>query len=96
MTLTPAFLPAMILTFALHEIVTREITASLWLLLYGAGLSACGVFSIRAVLIAGFAFMALGAMAAFAPAGTGVLLLAAGFGGIHIALGLHVRKCHGG
>src|SRR5262245_9073554 len=61
MTLAPAFLSGAILTMALAGLVDREIMTGMWLLLYGAGLSACGLFAVPAVFTAGIAFMGLGA-----------------------------------
>lgn len=87
MTLAPAFSVGAILTAALSGDVSREVIAGIWLLSYGAGIAACGVFSIPVVLIAGAAFIGLGSVALTAPESWAPLLLAIGFGGIHIALG---------
>jgi hypothetical protein len=96
LTLAPAFIAGGILTVALHGSVGRDIVAGIWLLLYGVGIAACGVFSIPVVLIAGFAFMGLGTVALAAPAGWAPAMLALGFGGIHIALGAIIARDHGG
>lgn len=96
LTLTPAFVAGGILTVALTDIVGRDIIAGIWLLLYGVGIAACGLFSIPVVLIAGFAFMGLGTVALAAPAGWAPWLLGAGFGGIHLLLGGLIVKDHGG
>ena len=95
-TLAPAFFVAIVLTVVLSGLVSREMMAAIWLLLYGAALCTCGIFTLRAVSIAGLGFLSLGTAAAFLPAGTAPLMLAAGFGGIHIGLGLYVGKHHGG
>jgi hypothetical protein len=80
MTLVPAFVAGGVLTAALvHEIGRNSITG-LWLLLYGSGLAACGVFAV-----------ALGLPASWSPA-----ILALGFGGVHIALGVIILRDHGG
>jgi hypothetical protein len=96
LTLAPAFAAGGILTVALTDIVSRDIVAGIWLLLYGVGIAACGLFSIPVVLIAGFAFMGLGTVALAAPAGWAPWLLGAGFGGIHLILGGLIIKDHGG
>jgi len=96
LTLLPAFAAAGILTAALYDDVGREIVAGIWLMLYGVGLATCGVFSIPAVLIAGFTFIGLGTAALAAPASWAPGLLALGFGGIHIALGAIIVRDHGG
>ena len=66
-----------------------------WLLLYGAGLAASGVFSLPCVSVAGVAFMALGTAALLWPAAA-TALLAAGFGIVHVALGAAIWRRHGG
>jgi hypothetical protein len=96
MTLAPAFLSGAILTAALNDQVSRELISGMWLLLYGAGIAACGLFSIPVVGIAGIGFMALGTIALWLPAGSAPIVLALGFGGIHIALGALVMRNHGG
>ena len=96
LTLAPAFIAGGILTVALIDVVPRVAIAGIWLLTYGIGIAACGVFSITLVLIAGFAFMGLGAVALFAPDAWAAALLALGFGGIHLALGALVMRDYGG
>jgi hypothetical protein len=96
MTLVPAFVAGGVLTAALVDDVGRSSITGIWLLLYGAGLAACGVFAPRAVLTAGLAFMAFGTVALGLPAGWSPAILALGFGGLHIALGIVILREHGG
>jgi hypothetical protein len=96
MALAPAFIAAAVLTAALVDFAPRETIAGLWLLLYGAGLASSGVFAIQAVVTAGVAFMALGGAALVLPEGSAPVMLALGFGGIHVALGEIIRRNHGG
>jgi hypothetical protein len=96
MTLAPAFLAGAILTAALAGQVDREIITGMWLLLYGTGLAACGLFAIQAVFTAGLAFMALGTATLWLPPGSAHIVLALGFGGIHLALGTTIVRHHGG
>jgi hypothetical protein len=96
MTLAPAFLAGAILTAALAGQVDRELITGTWLLLYGTGLAACGLFAIPAVLTAGLAFMALGTATLWLPPGSAHIVLALGFGGIHLALGTTIVRHHGG
>ena len=96
MTLVPAFVAGGVLTAALADDVGRNSITGIWLLLYGSGLAACGVFAPRAVLTAGLAFMALGTVALGLPPGWAPGILALGFGGLHIALGIVILREHGG
>lgn len=96
MSLAPAFVSGAILTAALAGSVDRELITGMWLLLYGAGLAACGLFSIPAVFTAGMAFMGLGAATLWLPPGSAHIVLALSFGGIHLALGTTILRHHGG
>lgn len=96
LTLAPAFVAGGIMTVALADVVGRDVIAAIWMLMYGVGIAACGVFSIPVVLIAGFAFMGLGTATFAAPPGWAPALLALGFGGIHLLLGALVIRNHGG
>ena len=92
----PALVVGAFLTIALAGSVLAELLPGVWLLLYGAGLVSGGVFSLRIVPVTGAAFMALGALALFAPGGWGNVLLAAGFGGLHVVFGAIVARKYGG
>ena len=96
MTIAPAFIVGAILTAALNDQVSREVVSGTWLLLYGSGIAACGLFSIPVVGVAGVGFMTLGAIGLWLPGGSAPMVLALGFGGIHIALGVLVLRNHGG
>jgi hypothetical protein len=96
MTLAPAFIAGAVLTAALVGIVDRELVTGMWMLLYGAGLAACGLFAIPAVFTAGLAFMGLGIATLWLPPGSAHIVLALGFGGIHLALGTTIVRHHGG
>jgi hypothetical protein len=67
-----------------------------WLLLYGTAIVTGGAFSVRVVPVMGLCLMILGALALFLPAGSGDLLMAAGFGGVQIGFGLWIALRYGG
>lgn len=96
LTLAPGFVVGAVLTAALLDTAGRDVIAGVWLLNYGASLGTCGVFSIPAVLITGGAFMCLGAITLVAPPAWAPAMLALGFGGLHILLGIVILKEHGG
>ena len=67
-----------------------------WLLLYGTGVLAGGVFSVAAVRLLGLLFMALGVAALVTPPAWGNVWLGIGFGGLQVGFGLYIARRHGG
>ncbi len=92
----PAVLAAALLTPALVSLDAHARLPGVWLLLYGAGVTTGGAFSVRAVPLMGLCFMLLGALALFSPAGWGNAFMAAGFGGLHIVVGAIIARRYGG
>ncbi|HXH40422.1 MAG TPA: hypothetical protein VNN08_17460 [Thermoanaerobaculia bacterium] len=85
-----------VLTVALVRVEAYSAIPATWLLLYGTAFVSSGAFSIRVIPTMGFAFMLLGAAAAFLPLGASNILLGAGFGGLHILFGLIIARSYGG
>jgi hypothetical protein len=69
---------------------------AVWLLLYGTGVLAGGVFSVVAVRLLGVGFMALGVAALATPPAWGNVWLGIGFGGLQLIFGWYIARRHGG
>lgn len=93
--MVPALAAGALLTYALAEGGVTHLLPGTWLALYGAGVTAGGTFSVRAIRWMGIAFIGLGAAALLRPE-LGLLLLGAGFGGLHVVVGLDIVGRHGG
>jgi hypothetical protein len=91
----PAMLAGGLLTAVLFRAGMPAFLPGIWLLLYGAGVVSGGAASVRVVPLMGACFMAAGAAALLAPAWSGVLL-AAGFGGLHVVFGVVIAVKYGG
>ena len=74
----------------------RALLPAVWLLLYGAGVLAGGVFSVAAVRLLGVSLMTLGIVTLMTPPAWGNFWLGAGFGGLQIAFGSYIARRHGG
>jgi len=93
--MAPALAAGAVLTVALARGGSEHLLPGMWLALYGAGVTAGAEFSIRAIRWMGVSFLLLGAAALLEP-GAGLLLMAAGFGGLHVVIGLDIVMRHGG
>lgn len=93
--IAPALAAGGFLTLALARDGATQLLPGMWLALYGAGVTAGGEFSIRAIRWMGIAFLLLGAAGLLRP-DWGLLLLAAGFGGLHLVIGVNIVVRHGG
>ena len=96
LSLMPPMVAGLLLTVAVWQSEQVDLLPALWLLLYGAGTITGGAYSVRAIPLMGVGFMALGVAALLVPFAWGNVLLAAGFGGLHIGFGLLIAKNYGG
>jgi hypothetical protein len=96
LSFVPPIVVGGLLTLALCHLGTFSALPGVWLLLYGTAIVTGGAFSVRVVPIMGLCLMALGAGALFAPASSGNLFMAAGFGLVQIAFGVWIALRYGG
>jgi hypothetical protein len=67
-----------------------------WLLLYGCALVAASSATVRVIAILGALFISFGSLALLLPDEFQILMLGAGFGGLHIVFGILIaRMSHG-
>jgi hypothetical protein len=92
----PPLLAGAILTIVLYRAALFDSLPGVWLLLFGVAVMTGGAFSVRVVPIMGICFMALSVIAFAAPASLGNLLLAAGFGVVHVVFGIIIAVKYGG
>jgi hypothetical protein len=93
--MAPVLVAGAVLTYGLARAGDDTLLPGMWLALYGAGVTAGGTLSIRAIRGMGLVMLALGVAALLQPA-WGPLLLAAGFGALHLVFGLRLITRHGG
>ncbi|MGD0498099.1 MAG: hypothetical protein ABSC23_06655 [Bryobacteraceae bacterium] len=91
----PPMLAGALLTWVLFGAGMNVYLPGVWMLLYGAGVVSGGAASVRVVPLMGACFMAVGAAALLVPA-SGAVLLAAGFGGLHVIFGIVIAVKYGG
>ncbi len=96
MSFLPPLVCAIVITLGLWRFEHYEVMIPVWILLYGAAVVCGGAFSVKAVPIMGWCFIALGAIAFFVPAGFGNSLMALSFGVLHIVFGLIIARKFGG
>lgn len=92
----PPLLVGVALTLGLWRYEHYEMMAPVWMLCYGAAVVCGGAFSVPAVPVMGWCFIALGTAAFALPANWGNLLLALSFGLVHIIFGIIIGRRHGG
>jgi hypothetical protein len=93
----PPVLVGAALTLALWEMPGGfRLMPAVWMMCYGAGVVTGGAHSVKVVPVMGLCFIATGMIALLAPVWTRDLLLALGFGVLHIAFGWYIARRYGG
>lgn len=96
LSLSPPLVAGAVLTAVLFQTGQMGALPGMWLLLFGAGIVAAGVYSVSIVPVMGLCFMLLGTVAFVLPASWGNELMALGFGGFHIFFGILIARRYGG
>jgi hypothetical protein len=91
----PSLFAGALLTASLYTAGVSPLIPGMWLILYGCAIIAGGAWSVSLVPVMGACFIALGTISLYAQTAPD-LLLAAGFGGLHIAFGLLIARRYGG
>lgn len=95
LALSPAIIAGAVLTIALLRDQRFDLMAPMWLLLYGAAVTAGGALSVRAVPVMGLVILSIGSVALFVP-GYSDWWMAAGFGLVQIVTGVVIARRYGG
>ncbi|MBA3580078.1 MAG: hypothetical protein H0W42_08850 [Gemmatimonadaceae bacterium] len=96
LSFSPPVIVGALLTIELYRLGMYAVLPGLWLLIYGTAVVAGGAYSVRVVPVMGLCFMVAGAIALFTPPTMNDFLMAAAFGGLHIAFGIPIARRHGG
>jgi len=92
----PPLVCGIVITLGLWRSENYELMIPVWHLLYGAAVVCGGAFSVKAVPVMGWCFMALGAIAFFLPKGYSDELMLLSFGILHIVFGFIIARKYGG
>ena len=85
--LTPSLFAAVVMTGVLWEVGDLHAIPGIWLLLYGCALISASAATTRIIGVLGGCFALLGLLALLLPQRLQILMLAVGFGGLHIVFG---------
>ncbi len=94
--LLPALVAGGILTVALLRSDDPRQIPGVWLLLYGVAVMQAGAFSVRTIPVMGAVFVVVGAIALPLPWFWANVMLAVGFGVVHLFFGGYIAARHGG
>ena len=96
MNALPPMLCGVFITLGLWRFGHFEAMIPVWILTYGAAVVCGGAFSVKAVPLMGWCFIALGAAAFFLPANLGNVMMGLSFGALHIVFGFIIGRKFGG
>ena len=96
MSFLPPLVAGVAITIGMYRYGVFEAMIPVWILCYGAAVVCGGAFSVRAVPIMGWCFIALGAVAFVLPTSYGNVMMAASFGLLHITFGAIIARRYGG
>jgi hypothetical protein len=96
MSFLPPLTAGVVITLGLWRFGHFEAMIPAWILLYGTAIVCGGAFSVKAVPIMGWCFVALGTIAFFIDARHANLMMAASFGLLHVVFGLIIARRFGG
>jgi hypothetical protein len=94
--LLPALFAGGVMTVALVQAGDPRQIPGVWLLLYGVAVMQAGAFSVRTIPVMGAVFVLAGAIALPLSWWWANVMLAVGFGIVHIVFGAYIAKRHGG
>jgi len=94
--LLPALFAGGVMTVALVRSGDTRQISGVWLLLYGVAVMQAGTFSVPTIPVMGAVFVLIGAIALPLPWFWANVMLAVGFGLVHIAFGYYIAWRHGG
>lgn len=94
--LLPALFAGGVMTVALLRANDPRQIPGVWLLLYGVAVMQAGAFSVRTIPVMGAVLVLTGAIALPLPWFWANVMLAIGFGLVHIAFGALIARRHGG
>jgi hypothetical protein len=93
---TPPLICGMVLTLGLWRYEQYRLMVPVWMLCYGAAVVTGGAFSIKAIPVMGWLFIAGGAAAFALPAAYGNYFMAGSFGVLHMVFGAIIARRYGG
>jgi hypothetical protein len=106
LSFSPPILAGCVIGEQFYELDLQHLFPGMWLLLYGVGVITGGTFSVRAIPLMGLCFMVLGAVTFLLPNSeipvlfgnlqVPDVLMAVGFGGLHVVFGIIIVEKYGG